>query len=194
MFALQQPDGGVYLFQAASQDQVNEWVGTCNYWAARQSKEPLPGGVSNMEYGWGACLDDIPDDLDSNNSFQQHYYSATASSTYEADALTIYEWRPPAPPLVSSTLDEREQYDALQKHLAALDEEINKHRELKEKMLIKVKILLSRVRILLPTNWLFGLYSFRAKVKTTSGQCPTGNPSQSICCMRLSSIRIIAMH
>ncbi|OAD05329.1 hypothetical protein MUCCIDRAFT_123725, partial [Mucor lusitanicus CBS 277.49] len=51
-FALQQSNGAVYLFQVGSEEQVHEWVSTCNYWAARESKEPLAGGVSSMEYGW----------------------------------------------------------------------------------------------------------------------------------------------
>lgn len=130
VFALQQSHGGVYLFQAASLEQVNEWVETCNYWAARQSKEPLPGGVSNMEYGWGACLHDVILDLDS--------VEVSGKCLGDPDSITVYDWRPPAPPAVSSTLDEKEQFDALRKHLVALDEEINQHRDLKRKMLVKV--------------------------------------------------------
>ncbi|KAG1247588.1 hypothetical protein G6F68_014138 [Rhizopus microsporus] len=53
VFAIQQSDGGVYLFQTTSVKETQEWVSVCNYWAARISKEPLSGGVSNMEYGWG---------------------------------------------------------------------------------------------------------------------------------------------
>lgn len=45
-------NGGSYFFQAGTEDLVNEWVLTCNYWAGRTSKEPLLGGVSNMDYGW----------------------------------------------------------------------------------------------------------------------------------------------
>ena len=52
-------DGGVYFFQAGTEELANEWVSTCNYWAARQSKEPLPGGVSNIEYGWNRVEDDV---------------------------------------------------------------------------------------------------------------------------------------
>ncbi|KAF8973305.1 hypothetical protein BDZ97DRAFT_1752291 [Flammula alnicola] len=48
---------GVYFFQAGTEELVNEWVSTCNYWAARTSKEPLAGGVSNMEYGWSRVAD-----------------------------------------------------------------------------------------------------------------------------------------
>jgi len=69
VFALTLPGGKVYFFQTGHEELVNEWVGTCNYWAARQSKEPLPGGVSNMEYGWNKVLprpaDDDYEELDS---------------------------------------------------------------------------------------------------------------------------------
>ncbi|KAF9452365.1 hypothetical protein P691DRAFT_661128, partial [Macrolepiota fuliginosa MF-IS2] len=51
------PNGGVFFFQAGTEELVNEWVSTCNYWAARVSKEPLAGGVSNMEYGWNRVMD-----------------------------------------------------------------------------------------------------------------------------------------
>ncbi|KAI9490011.1 hypothetical protein BDB00DRAFT_839765 [Zychaea mexicana] len=134
VFAIQQPDGGVFLFQAASQDQVNQWVQTCNYWAARQSKEPLPGGVSNMEYGWGACLHDVIMNLDTDEAVVHH---GAGQHFQDPDSIAIYDWRPPSSPLVASTLDEKQQYAALQKHLKALDDEINIHRELKTRMIAK---------------------------------------------------------
>lgn len=56
VFALTLSSGAVYFFQAGTEDLVAEWVATCNYWAARQSKPPLAGGVSNMEYGWNKVL------------------------------------------------------------------------------------------------------------------------------------------
>lgn len=56
VFALTLPGGKVYLFQTGHEELVNEWVSTCNYWAGRVSKEPLAGGVSNMEYGWNKVL------------------------------------------------------------------------------------------------------------------------------------------
>ncbi|KAI8394319.1 uncharacterized protein BYT42DRAFT_554203 [Radiomyces spectabilis] len=132
VFAIQQPHGGVYLFQASSIESANEWVFTCNYWSARESKEPLPGGVSNMEYGWGRCLNDVILDLDAmdNGTIQGNCIG-------DPDAVIIYEWKPPVPPMVSSTMDEKEQYAAFQKHLQALNEEINDHRELKSKILVK---------------------------------------------------------
>ncbi|KAI8881084.1 hypothetical protein K501DRAFT_296041 [Backusella circina FSU 941] len=108
VFALQQSNGAVHLFQSGSADQVQEWVSTCNYWAARESKEPLAGGVSSMEYGWGSCL---------------------GGGDY-----ILHEWHPPAVPTISSMLEEASQLEALMKHVKALDAELDRHRELKSKM------------------------------------------------------------
>lgn len=120
VFALQQPDGGVYLFQAASQTQVNEWVSTCNYWAARESKEPLAGGVSNMEYGWGGCLEQ-------------------AGTTWsDPDSIMIFEWKPPLPPMVSSPLDEMAQLAMLRRHTDELNNEMDSHKDYKRKIEAKV--------------------------------------------------------
>ncbi|KAI9020850.1 hypothetical protein CLU79DRAFT_754052 [Phycomyces nitens] len=133
VFAIQKPDGGVFLYQASSAEQANEWVATCNYWAARKSKEPLAGGVSNMEYGWGDCLDSVLLDLDTECGM---VISPTQPITNEDD-LVLYDWHPPVPPSVSSTLSERDQFESLKKHLAALNLEINNHHDTKTKLMIK---------------------------------------------------------
>ncbi|ORZ01662.1 hypothetical protein BCR43DRAFT_556274 [Syncephalastrum racemosum] len=117
-FALQQPNGGVYLFQVGSAEQVVEWVMTCNYWAARESKEPLTGGVGSMEYGWGPCLDHVDED--------------DPDKTYPP--VHVYEWQPPAPPTVSSATEEKAQLDALRKHVQELNEALDNHRDLKRKL------------------------------------------------------------
>lgn len=64
VFALTLPGGDVYFFQTGHEELVQEWVSTCNYWAARQSREPFAGGVSNMEYGWNRVLPQEDDDGD----------------------------------------------------------------------------------------------------------------------------------
>ncbi|EIE89346.1 hypothetical protein RO3G_14057 [Rhizopus delemar RA 99-880] len=110
-FALQQSNGAVYLFQVGSDEQVHEWVSTCNYWAARESKGPLASGVSSMEYGWGPCLDNKMN-----------------------ETMTIHEWQAPSPPMMSSLLDESAQYHALSKYVRELSIELDLHRDLKPKM------------------------------------------------------------
>ncbi|CAD6950836.1 unnamed protein product [Tilletia controversa] len=97
VFALTLPGGIVYLFQAGHEELVQEWVATCNYWAARQSREPLAGGVSNMEYGWNKVLprefDDGMDDSAS-MSFSMNNGNSTTSSTLDPSGLYATNSRP----------------------------------------------------------------------------------------------------
>jgi hypothetical protein len=137
VFALQQPNGGVYLFQGPSLDDVTTWVSTCNYWAARQSKEPLQGGVGNMDYGWGECLHTVIVDLDA----IQNGDALTGNDVGggDPDSLVLYDWQPPVAPMVPSihTDDAAAQLRALTAHLHWLHAEINDHREIKTKMLVR---------------------------------------------------------
>ena len=114
---------GVYFFQAGTEELVNEWVSTCNYWAARTSKEPLSGGVSNMEYGWNRVADiyggkrslsqteihrepELADTVSvrSGKSSRSKYGWKDASATIRgpysprADKTFINEWKAPLPP------------------------------------------------------------------------------------------------
>ena len=142
---------------------MNEWVSTCNYWAARLSKEPLAGGVSNMEYGWNRVLDPITrarsvseDNFSQDNSdnvsvrsgrsgkskFSKKEFSSTmrAEKSPWHDRIFINDWKPPMPPSVPSTHDEDAQLEALQKHVASLKEDLVQHNELRTPMLNLVRL------------------------------------------------------
>lgn len=58
VWALSLPSGAVHLFQVNTQEIAREFMTTANYWSARLSKEPLSGGVSNIEYGWSESVVD----------------------------------------------------------------------------------------------------------------------------------------
>ncbi|KAL6310459.1 hypothetical protein BKA93DRAFT_820881 [Sparassis latifolia] len=147
--------GGVYFFQAGTDELVNEWVSTCNYWAARQSKEPLAGGVSNMEYGWNRVMDpltrmrSISEDnfsvREQDNSdgvsvrsgrsrFKDLAATVRADKSPWADRTFINDWNSPLPPTVPSNHDEETQMEALQKHVASLKEHLKDHNELRGPM------------------------------------------------------------
>ena len=151
-------NGGVYFFQAGTEELVNEWVSTCNYWAARQSKEPLAGGVSNMEYGWNRVMDPLnrarsasEDNLAQDNAdavsvrsgrsgkskFSKKEFASTmrADKSPWADRISINDWKPPMPPSVPSNHDEEAQLEALQKHVASLKNDLVQHNELRTPML-----------------------------------------------------------
>jgi PH/SEC7 domain-containing protein len=158
-------NGGVYFFQAGTEELVNEWVSTCNYWAARTSKEPLAGGVSNMEYGWNRVEDPVThgrSTSDTESVREQDYSDAMSvrsgrssrsrfgwrdgSATVRAahspylDRSFINEWKPPSPPTVSSVHDEETQMEALQKHVSTMKNDLKHHNELREPMLALVCI------------------------------------------------------
>ncbi|PFH45519.1 hypothetical protein AMATHDRAFT_184519 [Amanita thiersii Skay4041] len=152
-------NGGVFFFQAGTEELVNEWVSTCNYWAARTSKEPLAGGVSNMEYGWNRVGDsavsvNIHSDNESNREVDHMDTMSVRSGRSSrsrfgwrdgvvtvrqghspwADRTIINDWRAPLPPAVSSTHDEETQLEALRKHVITLKRDLEHHNELREPM------------------------------------------------------------
>jgi hypothetical protein len=159
-------NGGVYFFQAGTEELVNEWVSTCNYWAARTSKEPLAGGVSNMEYGWnrldepshGRSHSETPETVDtsdvmsvksgrsSKSKFGWREGAATVRGTSSpwADRTFVNDWKPPLPPTVSSPHDEETQLEALRKHVASMKKDLKQHNEYREAMAALVRASISR--------------------------------------------------
>ncbi|EFI28119.1 Sec7 domain GEF [Coprinopsis cinerea okayama7 len=151
-------NGGVYFFQAGTEELVNEWVSTCNYWAARTSKEPLAGGVSNMEYGWSRVVDLNGQRTSLSQSESQHTLADTsdglsvksgksghskfkwrgdgprASPSAWSEKIFINDWKPPMPPSVASVHDEETQLEALRKHVNSMKKDLELHNELREAM------------------------------------------------------------
>ncbi|EMD00315.1 hypothetical protein BAUCODRAFT_373376 [Baudoinia panamericana UAMH 10762] len=74
VWALSLSSGAVHLFHVGTPEIANEFVTSANYWSARLSKEPLSGGVSNIEYGWSDQAINIalilPDRPDSSAAFK----------------------------------------------------------------------------------------------------------------------------
>ncbi|KAH9946988.1 hypothetical protein B0H21DRAFT_822341 [Amylocystis lapponica] len=148
-------NGGVYFFQAGTEELVNEWVATCNYWAARQSKEPLAGGVSNMEYGWNRVVDPLTrarsaseDNFSTRDGesdgvsvrsgrsrLKEMAATVRADKSPWTDRTFINDWKPPLPPTVPSNHDEETQLEALQKHASSLKGDLTQHNELRMPMM-----------------------------------------------------------
>lgn len=152
-FSLVGANGQTTLFQAGTADLVQEWVTTCNYWAGRRSRQPLAGGVSNMEYGWqrvqglsGAELLKLDDDHASVRSGKSHV--SKLGGTYGrskafgmGDRVHINDWKPPIPAGLPSPLDEEAQMDSLQAYVKALEGELEEHKTLEEPMNRQVSFL-----------------------------------------------------
>lgn len=152
-FVLTLASGGVYFFQAGTDELVNEWVSTCNYWAARQSKEPLLGGVSNMEYGWNrvenvdgrassVSRDEPPaQDVDRTDTMSMRSGRSrlskkdfTLRGSPFSDRVFVHDWKTPIPSTVPSLHDEETQLEALQKYASSLKTDLQQHNDLRTPM------------------------------------------------------------
>lgn len=89
-FVLRLPNGSAHLFQVGTPEIAREFVSTVNYWSARLSKEPLVGGVSNVEYGWGDAV--------INTSTPNASVSATAAASSSASVRSMPLGRGNNPP------------------------------------------------------------------------------------------------
>jgi hypothetical protein len=58
-FSLCLSDSSLYFFQAPTEVSQRSWISTINYWAARKSREPMRGGMGNVDYGWSIPLIEI---------------------------------------------------------------------------------------------------------------------------------------
>lgn len=150
VWALSLPTGAVHLFQCGTPDIVKEFVTTANYWSARLSKEPLSGGVSNIEYGWSeavinsalALADEQkpPSASGARTSLQSSIRSSidqqAARPRLPADRIHINDWTPPQQSMVAATLSEAEQLEALRTYVKNVEEELQKHNDLRGPMML----------------------------------------------------------
>jgi hypothetical protein len=161
VWALSLPTGAVHLFQVGTPDIVKEFVSTANYWSARLSNHPLVGGISNIEYGWSetivnnALVTAINESTGSSSrpstsgarpsmhsslrsSLDQGYSSGHPRSRLPGDKVAISDWTPPTQSMRASNLLEPDQLKTLLAYVAGIEEELQKHNQLRSPMLLAV--------------------------------------------------------
>ena len=159
VWALSLPTGAVHLFQVGTPDIVKEFVSTANYWSARLSNHPLVGGISNIEYGWSdsivnnALVTAINDSTaprpstsgarpsmqsSLRSSLDQGYSSSSMRSRLPGDRIHISDWTPPTQSMRASNLMEPDQLKTLVAYVTSIEEELQKHNQLRSPMLLAV--------------------------------------------------------
>jgi len=160
VWALSLPTGAVHLFQVGTPDIVKEFVSTANYWSARLSNHPLVGGISNIEYGWSETIvnnalvsainestaERRPSTSTTRPSMQSSLRSSldqgVTSGTHNmrarlpGDKITISDWTPPTQSMRASNLMEPDQLRTLQAYVSGIEEELQKHNQLRSPMLL----------------------------------------------------------
>ena len=158
VWALSLPTGAVHLFQVGTPEIVKEFVTTANYWSARLSKEPMVGGISNIEYGWSDSVINIlllnaernmsssaiasqgarPSLQSSIRSTRSSIDQGAYRARLPGDKVVITDWTPPQQSLVASVLMEVDQLKGLLMYVKNITEELEKHNELRATMLLAV--------------------------------------------------------
>lgn len=158
-FTVTFPSGEISVYQAGTEELVLEWVATCNYWAARRSRQPLVGGVSNMEYGWTRALNQLEGGQHAAEAERERERaesssgrmglgararlgaisrvrgaSSSGNDKVHMDKIHINEWKPPPHATISSTLDEEAQLESLCAYVQSLKEELDQHKTIEEPM------------------------------------------------------------
>lgn len=151
VWALSLPTGAVHLFSVGTPDIVKEFVSTANFWSARLSKEPMVGGVSNMEYGWSdAVVNRALINSESSKSLGTAASGSRPSTQMSVrssidqngavrpklpgDRAYINDWNPPQQSMFASQLLEVDQLRALQTYVNSVEEELQRHNELRGAM------------------------------------------------------------
>jgi len=155
VWALSLPSGAVHLFQVGTPEIVKEFVTTANYWSARLSKEPLVGGVSNIEHGWSDAVintalvhtDGMPPATMGHSrrpslhgSIRGSLDQGSVRPKLPGDKVTISDWNPPPQSMVASALMEVDQLRALTTYVNNIEDELQKHNELRSPMLLAVSL------------------------------------------------------
>ncbi|PGH10668.1 hypothetical protein AJ80_07424 [Polytolypa hystricis UAMH7299] len=151
VWALSLPTGAVHLFQVGTPEIVKEFVSTANYWSARLSKEPLHGGISNIEYGWSeavinnALIHTEPQPPTSSAGGPRPSLQSSIRSSLDqqnlrprlpADRIHISDWTPPQQTMLASTLSEAEQLTTLRNYVKHVENELQQHNELRSAMML----------------------------------------------------------
>lgn len=163
VWALSLPNGAVHLFQVGTPEIVREFVTTANYWSARLSKEPLVGGISNVEYGWGnsiintALLQSVPSAQSENRppsaattitggprpslqtSIRSSLDQGSGRPKLPGDKVVINDWTPPQQSMAASALMEVDQLKGLLTYVKNVEDDLQKHNELRGAMLLAVR-------------------------------------------------------
>lgn len=136
--------GATHLFQAGTEEVAREFVLTTNYWSARSSREPLAGGISNLEYGWSSnvlkpidrSVAPAPEARATGSSSSKHSHQDVGAAPLPGDSVMISTWVVPNQSTLSSVLTETEQLENLAKHVKAVDLELRQHSEIRPRLIL----------------------------------------------------------
>lgn len=133
-WSLNLPNQAVLLFLAGTKEIAEEYVYSCNYWAARVSKEPLVEPVSSMEFGW-----ERPMEILEEHKKEETVPNVTPVSfdvlNIDNERIQVKEWKPPVQSTAHCTYGEDEQLKSLKTYIDTVKEALEKHSSIRGDMM-----------------------------------------------------------
>ncbi|KAL2314521.1 PH and SEC7 domain-containing protein C11E3.11c [Schizosaccharomyces pombe] len=111
-------------FAGPSPKDAQGWIDALNYWAARSSKVPLLGGVTNVDYGWARCTG------------QRAQKSNAQLLKTKTDKIIVRKWQPQPVNTIPSSLSLGEQLSAFNNFMKLLKKTNDEHQNLHKEMLV----------------------------------------------------------
>lgn len=135
-WSLTLPSQGVLLFQAGTREIADEYVYSCNYWAARASKEPLVEAVTSIEHGWERPLEILQKKREENPDTDSIITSGSFDVLLiDSERIQVKEWKPPVQSTAHCTLSEEEQLNSLKQYISKVQQTLEKHSSVRSDMM-----------------------------------------------------------
>ncbi|WFD33757.1 hypothetical protein MCUN1_000574 [Malassezia cuniculi] len=138
--------GKIYHMRFPGIAASKSWVEVCTYWAARSSRPPLLGAMTNIDYGWQNVCPEATDPPHADAHVMSPINSGVNGSAKSdpsarnfsfgrmlnmhsrvGDCPTIGEWTEPDVPLAASSLTAAEQVAQTEQYLASVRNELQGH-------------------------------------------------------------------
>ncbi|WBW74512.1 Arf GEF Syt22 [Schizosaccharomyces osmophilus] len=115
-------------FAVSRLGEAQGWIEALNYWAARTSRIPLLGSVSNVDYGWSLCT--------GNHISSGKDAKASSHKEGKYPKLSLKVWEPEPISGIPSELSIIKQYSSLKAFSKSLSEALKRHEAIHLEMLV----------------------------------------------------------
>ncbi|EPX73341.1 guanyl-nucleotide exchange factor [Schizosaccharomyces octosporus yFS286] len=127
-FYLETHSGKRLQFSVPRLGEAQAWIEALNYWAARTSRIPMLGSVSNVDYGWSLCTGN-----------QKSNGKSTKTSDHKEEKypkLSLKVWEPEPMSGIPSELPIAKQYSSFKSFSKSLSEALKQHEAIHLEMLV----------------------------------------------------------
>ncbi|CAO3633532.1 unnamed protein product [Cunninghamella blakesleeana] len=133
VLSLKLADGSSLLFEVSTIKKAREWEFIMNYWAGLQSKIPLEGSVTNLDYfgNHDNHHHHQPNQIGAKKEKKDHLtVGSPSSSSLLLSSYNIPTWEYPIATMIQSQNSLDDQLTAIDNYIQSLHDQLNQHQDL----------------------------------------------------------------